>query len=332
MSKLKLLRKLMFALPLSEANFEVRGFEASPAQARLELVAKTVVHGYNTAIETGNSSDLLTHRELVTKELKGFYNEGIGMGLYTIDLFSASKKSHFWDFVRGVGKDHEYMSYIGAGIACGVFFERPFKEFLDLASPTSGLLILNGYGFYYAYFKPDRIFKKNFIPKAIQADPFYIECYDNGIGRALWFYNGGNPDKIAKSIATFPVYRQPWLWAGVGLAATYAGGVSPETIRLLKELAGKYAVSLGEGSLLATHTRDIAKNPHEDDSTVRILTGRTAKECTEFGREAIEKLGEKRWINNKHSLLVFFEDIRQWLKKSDIPVVRSESMVSAIAI
>jgi Protein of unknown function (DUF1702) len=114
MSKLKILRKMLFALPLTEANFAVRGFAAGePAQARLELVAKTVVHGYNIALETGLTDDLLVNREFIARELTGFFNEGIGMGLYTVDLFSPGSKNRFWDFIKGAGKNHEYMSYIG---------------------------------------------------------------------------------------------------------------------------------------------------------------------------------------------------------------------------
>lgn len=304
---------MLFALPLTEANFEVRGFEKNePAQERLELVAKTVVHGYNMAVETDLNEDLIAGRQFIENELCGFYNEGIGMGLYTLDLFSPFKKDRLFDFVKGVGKNHEYMSYIGAGIACGVF-NRSFEKFLQKASPTCGLLILNGLGFYYTYFKPEKIFKQNYLPKNVQADPFYIECYDNGIGRALWFFNGGNPEKIAKQIAGFPTERQGAVWSGVGLAATYAGGVSQDKIRLLKKLAGPFAVYLGEGSLLATHTRDLALNPHKDDTTVRILTGKSASECCEFANAINEKLDGRRFIDHKHSLEFFFESIREWV-------------------
>lgn len=317
MSKLKLLRKLFFALPLTEANFEVRKFESGePAQQRLEQVAKTVVHGYNMAVETGLHDDLLVSRTMIENELVGFYNEGIGMGLYTVDLMSPFKKDRFWNFIKGPGKNHEYMSYIGAGIACGVFFNRPFEKFVQKASPTSGLLILNGFGFYYAYFKPDKIFKQNYIPASVRKDPFYIECYDNGIGRALWFYNGANPEKIAQKVALFPKERQPWVWAGVGLAATYAGGVPAEKIKRLKELAGPFYISLGEGSLLAAHTRDIAGNPHKDETTVRILTGRTNRECCDLAIEANARLEGRRYIDGKHSLQVFFEYIREWLEEA----------------
>lgn len=314
MSKLNILRRMLFALPLSEANFELRGFEKdAPAQARLELVAKTVVGGYNTALETGLSDDLQTTTETVKTELVGFFNEGIGMGLYTLDVFSLFNRDRFWRFIKGKGQNHEYMSYIGAGIASGVFFNLPFDKFVEKADPTSGLLILNGLGFYYAYFKPKKTLKNLYLPKSVKRDKFFIECYDNGIGRALWFYNGGTPKSIAKTISGFPAERQGAIWAGVGLAATYAGGVSEIKIKELQELAGEYSHMLGEGSILACHTRDIAGNPHKSDSTERILTGKSVKECNLFAAMAKENLNGQRYIDGKHSLEVFLQNIRAWV-------------------
>jgi len=320
--KLNILRKSMFALPLTEANFSKRGFQSGEeGEKRLELVAKVVIAGYNTALETGFTSDLLIHQEMVSRELRGFFTEGIGMGLFTLDLFSITQKSRFWSFVETKGINHKYMSYIGAGIACGVFKRHSIRNFLKKASPTSGLLLLNGIGFYYAYFKLGKAVDNFFIPKNLSQDKFYIECYDNGMGRAFWFINGGNPDKIASMISTFPNDRQGAIWAGIGLAATYAGGVEKSKIQKLTSLAGKHSNRLGEGSVLATHTRDLAGNPHKTDATEIILTGRSAKECQNFAIQVNERLNNQRFIDGKHSLQVFLEEIRQWITENQEVVV-----------
>jgi hypothetical protein len=318
MKRLNIFRKLIFGLPLTEAEFEVRGFsKEEAAQERLENVAKVVVTGYNTALEFGYSKELFMNIKTVKTELNGFYNEGVGMGLYTLDLFSIFNQNRFWNFIKNEGKNHEYMSYIGAGIACGVF-KRPFKKFLEKASPTSGLLILNGIGFYYGYFKPKKTLKNLYVPKSVIGDSFYLECYDNGIGRALWFVNGGNPDKIKKTITEFPLSRHAAIWSGVGLAATYAGGVSQEVILQLKKLAGEHYIRLAEGSILATHTRDLAGNPHIENTTLFIFSRKTKEECNDFTKEALVRLNNQKFINGEHSLNVFFKDIRNWIKESEI--------------
>ena len=321
MYKLKVFRKIMFGLPLSEANFEVRKFQKGEvAQERLELVAKVVLRGYNTALEKGLSRDLLTCVETKKKDLVGFFNEGIGMGLFTLDLFSLRKRNRFWEFIKDKGKHHEYMSYIGAGIAFGVFKIRSIKRFIKKASPTSGLLLLNGIGFYYAYFKPNKTLNKFFIPSNLTKDDFHVECYGNGIGRALWFYHGANPESIAQTIQKFPKSRRAGIWAGVGLAATYAGGVLPEKIQLLKELSNEYYLSLGEGAILASHTRDIAGNSFTDESTINILTKRSMSDCNKYAIEANNRLEGRQFINERHSLDVFFEELRDWVEISHLDV------------
>ena len=310
---LKAIRKQVLGLSLSEVSFQTRGFgEVNEARQRLELVAKTVVQGYNDAVEHGAGKDLEIQSLLIRDELSGFYNEGLGMGLYALDYFSIRKKDKFWEFVNGHGHRHEYMAYIGAGLAAGVF-GLPFKWFLEKADPTSGCLMLDGIGFYHAYFKTKKTISRFYIPESIANDAFYLERFDNGVGRALWFYNSGDPVKIARTISGFLEQRRAALWSGVGLAATYAGGVSTEKIKLLKRLSGEYSTLLAQGAVLATHTRQRAQNPRPSDSTERILVGKTALECHAFAMEAKAALRGRRFINGKHSFQVFLEDIRHWI-------------------
>jgi enediyne biosynthesis protein E3 len=316
MEKLKVIRKLILGLPITEAEFKIRGFEVGfPAQERLELVAKTVVNGYNVALENGLSKNLSVNITQVTNELVGFFHEGVAMGLYTLDLFSISNKNRLDEFINGVGKQHAYMSYIGAGIASAIFRNNSFESFASKANSEGESLFLNGVGFYNAYFKPQKTLINMFVPRSVMNNkPYFLEGYDNGIGRAVWFYNSGEPLKIAETVSRFPEKRKGAVWAGIGLAATYAGGVSKEKIYQLKELAGVHAYRLGEGSFLATHTRQMAGNPHQEDSTERILTGRSSIECHEFAEELIVKvLRGQKFINGQPSFQVFLGMIRDWV-------------------
>jgi enediyne biosynthesis protein E3 len=311
---LNTIRKQVLGLSLSEASFKSRGFEQGhEAQPRLELVAKTVVHGYNVAIENGWSEDLQVNTSQVKDELVGFFHEGIGMGLYVLDVCSLFNKNRFWKFVKGWGHKHEYMSYIGAGLASGVF-NLPIEDFLKTACPTSGCLILDGLGFYNAYFKSRKTLQGFYIPDYIKANDFFLERYDNGIGRAIWFYNSGEPHLIAYTVSTFPSYRRAAIWSGIGLAATYAGGIGEDKLRLLKTLSGEHAIMLAQGSVLATHTRHRAGNPHQHDTTEQILIGKSSIECHLFATEAKNDLQERRYIDGRPSFQVFLENIRRWIQ------------------
>lgn len=337
MEKLKIIRKFILGLPLSEAEFKIRGFETGlPAQDRLELVAKTVVNAYNISLEYGLSKSLSIAIAQVSNELSGFFHEGVAMGLFTLDLCSIGNKSRLYQFIEGEGKNHAYMSYIGAGIATAIFRNNSFEYFTTKANSEGESLFLNGIGFYNAYFKPKKTLKEMFIPRSFAGkESYFLEGYDNGIGRAVWFYNSGEPTKISETLNAFPEARRGAIWAGIGLAATYAGGVSEAKIRLLKKLAGKYAYRLGEGSFLATHTRRLAGNPHPNDTTERILTGRSSVECHEFATEIIEKtLRGEKYIDGKPSFQLFLSIIRDWVisnQSSDVYVdgVKSDNTLLA---
>ncbi len=311
------IRKQILGLSLAEARFKERGFEeGSEAQNRLELVATTVVQGYNTAVEHGLGRDIKDIATSVKKELVGFYSEGLAMGLYTLDIFSLSKKDRLFDFIKDNNYRHEYMSYIGAGLAAGVF-KRPYEKFMDKACPLTGCLILDGIGFYYAMFKTKKTIEGKYVPAKVLKNEYHLKRYDNGIGRAVWFYDGGEPDKISNTINSFPEERRASIWSGVGLAALYAGGVSAHKLEKLKLYAGAFSPFLGQGAFLAAHTRFRAGNPHEVDIAAPILIGKSSKECHDIAMVFHEELKNVKSIDGKPSFQVMTEKIRAWIKTNE---------------
>lgn len=327
---LGLARKQILGLGLHEATFAVRGFEENTgAQARLEEVAKTVVYGYNTALEAGNNEEDLTALTNRTKpELQGFLSEGLAMGLFTVGRFSFGGSSSFWKFARQNHGRHEYMSYIGAGLAIGVFGSS-FEKFIDKACPMCGHLVLDGIGFYYAMFKTQKGIEEQYVPKKIADNQFYQARYDNGLGRALWFYASGRPKVILREIDKFPQSRRGNIWSGIGLAASYAGGVGEEDIHELAASAKEYSLYLGQGCFLAVHTRYRAENPHLNSKTVDILTGASGESCHTEAIRLRKIFKDKREVDGKPSFQVFLELVRKFIqsKRSAPPIVCYGSIV-----
>lgn len=316
---------MIFGLPLSEAEFSVRQFPATGnARERLERVAKTVVTAYNVSVSTGRGPELFDRRAQINDELVGFYNEGIGMGLYTLDSFTPGGRD-FWDFVDNEGRNHLYMSYIGAGLASGVF-NKDFRPFLKKAHPTWGLLVLNGIGFYNAYFRSAKTISNQGVPASVLTDPFFLYCYDSGIGRALWFYTAGDPESVKSVIDAFPVERQRGLWAGIGLAATYACGVSRETLLRLQRNANVYTAALAEGSMQATHARDVAGNLPPDDTASQVLVGRPVAVCNQVSMKARDRVNGQRRIGEKHAYQVFLDDINSWIESVQTPTAANAAI------
>jgi enediyne biosynthesis protein E3 len=307
------LRKWVLGLDLGTLDFGALGFhEQGEARSRLEHVSRTVVEGYNAAVETGYGRILIERMNMVGKELQGFFAEGIAMGLFTWDRVPGTHGNHLSRFLAAEGRDHAYMAFIGAGLATALFHLDPAKHVRSF-DPLSGPLLYDGYGFYHAYFHPRKTFGEARVPRAIAANAFLRARFDGGAGRALWFYAGGDVQRIAQVVGKMPEARHGDLWAGVGLASTYAGGVSRQSLAQLLDAAGKHRIRLALGSSLAVHARHKAGNPHEDDFACRLFTGRSSLEVHEqCERLALPLLG-KASVDGAPALGAWTRGVEQWL-------------------
>jgi hypothetical protein len=93
---------------------------------------------------------------------------------------------------------------------------------------------------------------------------------------------GADPDRIAARINTFAERRRADLYAGTGLAATYAAGAPAPLLRKLQDLAGPYAPNLGQGSAFAAEARRRAGNlTPETEASAQILTGMSAEDVAD---------------------------------------------------
>lgn len=314
---LKTIRKQVLGLGLSEGGVKMKGNgPKGEVQKHLEVRSKTAIYGYNVAVEYGHGEDLLTIAASISEEFAGFFYEGIGMGLFMLDRLSLFNKNRFLEFSQGPGKDYESIMYVGAGLITG-FLHLPFQKFLDKANPFRGPAMIDGIGFHYAFFKTSKTLSKFFVPKKVKENPFYLERFDNGLGRALWFLFAGDIVKISEAIAKFPAARRASLWYGIGFVVTYARGLEdPQKIRLLKSMAGNNDIDLAQGALVGAHAKQNHTTHAKADTTLeQILIGKDPLDCHELAKGIINELPETKPSNTsqKHPWLIFKENIRNEL-------------------
>ncbi|MCP5055022.1 MAG: DUF1702 family protein, partial [bacterium] len=71
--------------------------------------------------------------------------------------------------------------------------------------------------------------------------------YLSGLGRALWFVKGSDPGLIRRIIDIFPIKEQNGIWAGIGVAMSFSGGLPGETLTELRILAGNQEEAVKHG-------------------------------------------------------------------------------------
>lgn len=254
-------RRRLLTPDVSEASLEKRGFyrKNQAAQDLLETVGKVFLDGFGDAVESRSTADAEQRLERVPTRFRGFAYEGAAMGLAVRDGLPLGGRGHVASLLAGGGDRHHYMVYVGVGWAMARLprFRWPDPDDFD---PLLVWLILDGYGFHQAYFHTRRYVTQRYRAESFPwpggAHAGYANrAIDQGIGRALWFVAGTDPARATTLANRFPADRRPDLYSGIGLAATYAGGVDAADLHDLAERAGTYRPELAQGSAFAAEAR-----------------------------------------------------------------------------
>ncbi|WP_026119510.1 DUF1702 family protein [Nocardiopsis ganjiahuensis] len=267
------LRRRIMTPGATEVELGVRGFHEAGDQARLvlETVGASFLTGLGDAVET--ASPERTDRGLVgmDRRYRGFAYEGAAMGFALLDGLLPGK-GRTPRFLDGPGSDHIYMAYIGIGWAMARL-PRPLWPDTRSLDPLLRWLVHDGYGFHQAYFHTDEYVRRrrrdHRAARRTGDGTYALRVADQGIGRALWFVAGADPDTAVALVESFPPGRRADLYAGVGLAVTYAGGVGEDGLARLREGAGEHRWELAQGSAFAAEARVRADLvvPHNEIAT-----------------------------------------------------------------
>jgi enediyne biosynthesis protein E2 len=142
-------------------------------------------------------------------------------------------------------------------------------------------LAVDGYGFDRAYFDTRRWVDEQKLPSPYpwEGSPeYFLRAVDQGIGRALWFIQGGRPADVRAAVQRFAGRRHPDLWSGVGLAAAFAGGCPADALAALRCEAGECRGELAQGAVFAVRARSYAGLvPEHSRAAVRVLAGLSAE-------------------------------------------------------
>lgn len=286
-------RRLLLAPSFADVEFATRGFPVTPTAAtrRLEQIPQSVVAGFAWGIELRGLDELERHLALVEPELRGFAYEGAAMACTVRDAMAGGRGDRARDLLEGPGRGHIFLTYIGIGFAMArlprALWGKVIPPLRDVPyHPVMSWLAVDGYGFDLAYFHTDRWVTRQERPRPYPFDGhpgYFSRAVDQGIGRALWFIHGAAVSDVAAAVDRFAADRRGDLWAGVGLAATFAGGCEPADYETLRRLSGGFAGELALGSVFAAKARDFSGfEPGHHAAAVSALTGMSPQAASEL--------------------------------------------------
>lgn len=259
------LRARVLGVAPQEALFSYRGFSpaASARQAALEHIGSTFLEGYNCAVRTCDMEAVAGAARAFDTQDCGFFFEGAAMGFAILDILAPRRLQLFAQFIRGVGRPHIYMAYVGAGLAFARTSQR-LQWRLGPLDPMLAPLMVDGFGFHAGYFHHRWSVECQARPRGLRTGDY--ASFDQGLGRAIWFVAGADVERAAAMVHAFQEQRWPDLWSGVGLAATYAGSVEAGMITQLRQNARALWAHVAQGSAFAVTARARAATPaaHSD--------------------------------------------------------------------
>jgi hypothetical protein len=302
------IRKLLTAPGLGSTSFDTLGFDTrhAPARTRLETSARQFLIGYEFGIEQRRHEGLVARLESLQREYRGFAYEGAVMALAMRDVMSPLPgRRRTETFLAGPGYDdgpgsrHIFMAYLGLGFSLARLPAALWKRALPRQAklpdhPSLRGLILDGYGFHMAFFDHTKWVDGQYTPPRYHwPAPHTVtrRVVDQGVGRAMWFVHGGDVERLFGTIERFGPERHSDLLSGVGLAASYAGGVQDEALDLLWTKAGRHRPELAQGAVFALRARDVSNliTP-ENEAAAQRFCGCTAAEASQIAAEVAEKL------------------------------------------
>ena len=290
---LRAFRRRILTPDVSETSLEKRGFHKKSPQAQelLETVGEKFLLGYAHAVEARTPAQCEEWLARIPAQFRGFAYEGAGMGYAVLDGLPFGSRKHVDEFLESPGGAlQDYIILVGVGWAMARLprFAWPKANRFD---PLLRWLVLDGYGFHQAYFKTDKYVRGQYQEQGFpwptrEYSAYALRAIDQGIGRALWFVCGTDVDLVTKTIAGFDPSRHGDLYAGVGLASTYACGVNEDELTELALRAGEHRGRLAQGSAFAAEARVKAGLLiPETDVATRAICGLPAERAAAITQE-----------------------------------------------
>jgi hypothetical protein len=242
----------------------------------------------------------------------GFAFEGLGLYLTMFDLLVPGRPNRLDSFLRGTGKHHDYIIAVGAGFAIArvPWGLQVLDRYLKTLDPFVAWCVPCGYGFHQGFFHHQKYIDAAKEPPQSLC-PLGRQLFDSGLGRSLWWVKAGDPARIDSAIARFSEARRAELWAGIGIAACYAGGVDATTLVKLHELSGDYEADFLSGLPFAARLRQKAGNYSEiTELACRVLLGQSTDETADMAEAAADAV---RSQVQGQGITPAYDLVRRWL-------------------
>ncbi|MGZ4048774.1 MAG: DUF1702 family protein [Bacteroidia bacterium] len=251
------------------------------------------------ALEQTDMHIIESYLENIEQEFRSVAYEAVSMVLALKDFHKENELNEWRAFAEGSGKDHAAQIHAGLGWTLAQEGKSALL-FNDLLEPLMRYRVVDGYGYYDGFFRHRKTIKNKKLPEDLSG--IKLKCYDQGVGRSIWYYCSGDLSKVLEIIKTFDASRHSDLWRGIGTASSYVGGLDEKELKTLFILADVYQPQLATGAALVARARVHSKTVTADvDAACRLWCNRSAIEVFETTEKLLQPLSAEniyeKWIS-----------------------------------
>lgn len=261
--------------------------QLKPHVDRQKQVEEIFIDAKNLAENTPNLNELYTHLESYAGDFKSVAYEGASFAI-GLKCIEQNNLNTWFEFKQEAEEIHFHHILIGFGWAFAALQKRP-SSFEEIKNNSSLMqLIHSGIGYYNALYKVKKTMRELQYPNYI--DEQNSSSFDEGVGRRIWYYTDGEPDRIVTAIDKFPASRKKNLWRGVGLACGYVGEASTNHLKDLSIKVDKYHIDFSTG--IVTSAVFNLKDNRNIEGTLgacSIIAGLSKDEITKLSLEVKDK-------------------------------------------
>lgn len=245
---------------------------------RMEKIRLVFQHALHIA-EERDVLTIIKRLEETDNEFRVVAYEGAAMGLALKDLHEGTL-SKWSSLVRN--SNPNFVSHVHVGLGWAIAKKKPASLlFLESLDPFMVFRVLDGYGYCDGTFRQVPTIQNKERPGHVETK--YLQAYDQGVGRSLWYMSKGDPQKVVSMIESFPELRQPALWRGVGIACSFVGGNTESALSALLDFSAKNREHLAVGVAIASRARMQTNTLNEDvELSCRILCNLSADEVIQL--------------------------------------------------
>ncbi|MEJ6615968.1 MAG: DUF1702 family protein [Crocinitomicaceae bacterium] len=193
--------------------------------------------------------------------------EGCSMSIAMTSIKNRDSLIDWHLFSSTKGKNYLSQIHIGLGWALAEL-QLPTQQYLISIDPKWQLRVLDGFGYYSGLFRRREAIRNMSFPTQIPEELY--AGYNQGIGRFLYYLAHGDVERLERNIELFPNHRHSDFWRGIGIAATFIGGLNEKSINRITQSSGKHEKQFMIGVELATNSLKKAAGFDENSEKVRI--------------------------------------------------------------